>query len=88
MGRDNEIEAIVRANRAAVVGSLMLGDFKLSGLLAFLEGTDTARIAAEPRRRLRAGDADVRRRRIHCHVTNTFEPLSLMRLVVSERGPK
>ncbi|MFO7899458.1 MAG: hypothetical protein R6V58_10425, partial [Planctomycetota bacterium] len=58
-GREKEVAAIREANRAAAVGRLMLGELK--DWHEFI-AADSADLAKLPRRQLKSGKADVRRR--------------------------
>ena len=58
-GREKEAAVIRQANRAATVGRLLLGE--LRDWSEFLEA-DVADLQSLPRRQLRSGKADIKRR--------------------------
>ena len=76
-GRQVEAEQIRRANRAAAVGRLMLGE--ISSWVVFLE-VDTVELEALPRKNLKSGYHDVKKRlknEIKRFTDKNFEKLSV-----------
>lgn len=79
-GREREAKLIHKANRAAVVGRLMLGE--LSDWIEFLEA-DLIDLKKLPRRQLKSGQADVKRRlasEIRDFCSKNFDGMSIDKL--------